>query len=68
MISIINNNSVKNGNADYWMRLGAILKENKELGISNDVYCNLSLPIDNKAFFTSMIQPTVRHFNLTDND
>lgn len=68
MISLINNNSVRNGNADYWARLGAVLKENRELGISNEIYADLALPINNGAFFRSMISDSVRYFNLTDND
>lgn len=66
MVSLINNNSVRNGNADYWARLGAILKENKEMGISNEIYADLALPVNNGAFFQRMIQPEVRHFNLLD--
>ena len=66
MISLINNDSVRNGNADYWARLGVILKENREMGISNDIYANLVLPIDNKAFFKSLIQPEVKYFNLVE--
>lgn len=66
MISLINNNSVRNGNADYWARLGAVLKENRELGISNDIYKDLALPANNGAFFRQMIEPEVRYFNLTD--
>ena len=65
MVSLINNNSVRNGNADYWARLGAILKENKENGISNEIYADLALPVNNGAFFRQMIEPEVRHFNLT---
>ena len=65
MVSLINNNSVRNGNADYWARLGAILKENKEMGISNDIYAELALPVNNGAFFRQMIQPESRYFNLT---
>ena len=68
MISIINNDSVRNGNADYWARLGAILKENKEMGISNDIYASLALPVNNGAFFRQMIQPKVKYFNLTEED
>lgn len=64
MVSLINNNSVRNGNADYWARLGAILKENKEMGISNDIYADLALPINNGAFFRQMIQPEVKYFNI----
>lgn len=64
MISLINNNNVRNGNADYWARLGAILKENKEMGISNDIYAELALPINNGAFFRQMIQPEVKYFNI----
>jgi hypothetical protein len=64
MVSLINNNSVRNGNADYWARLGAILKENKEMGISNDIYAELALPINNGAFFRQMIQPEVKYFNI----
>lgn len=66
MISIINNNSVRNGNEDYWARLGAILKENRELGISNEIYSDLALPINSGSFFRRMIAPVVKHFNLTD--
>lgn len=66
MVSIINNNSVRNGNEDYWARLGAILKENRELGISNEIYSDLALPINNGAFFRRMIAPVVKYFNLTD--
>ena len=65
MISLINNESVRNGNADYWARLGAVLKENRQLGISNDIYANLALPVNNGAFFKRMIQPEVKYFNLT---
>ena len=64
MVSLINNNSVRNGNADYWARLGAILKENREMGISNDIYAELALPINNGAFFRQMIQPEVKYFNI----
>lgn len=64
MVSLINNNSVRNGNADYWARLGAILKENREMGISNDIYADLALPINNGAFFRQMIQPEVKYFNI----
>ena len=66
MISLINNDTVCNGNADYWARLGSILKENRELGISNEIYKGLALPINNGSFFRSMIQPVVKHFNLTE--
>ena len=66
MVSLINNNSVKNGNADYWARLGAILKENKENGISNEIYADLALPMNNGAFFRQMIEPEKRYFNLND--
>ena len=66
MISLINNSSVRNGNADYWARLGAILKENRELGVSNEIYSDLALPVNNGAFFRQMIQPETRYFNLTD--
>ena len=59
MISLINNRTVSNGNEDYWARLGAILKENRDLGISNEVYSNLSLPIGNGAWLQSMIQPQI---------
>lgn len=65
MIPMINNNTVRDGNADYWARLGSILKENKELGISNDIYAGLALPINNGSFFRSMIQPVKKYFNLT---
>ena len=65
MISLINNSSVRNGNADYWARLGAILKENREMGISNDIYADLALPVNNGDFFRRMIQPVVRYFDLT---
>lgn len=68
MVSLINNNSVRNGNADYWARLGAILKENRELGISNAVYSDLVLPVNNGAFFRSMIEERVSYFNLTETD
>lgn len=68
MVSLINNATVRNGNADYWARLGAILKENKENGISNEIYADLALPVNNGAFFKRMIAPTERYFNLTDND
>lgn len=64
MVSLINNASVRNGNADYWARLGAILKENKEMGISNDIYADLALPVNNGAFFRQMIQPEVKYFNI----
>lgn len=64
MISLINNATVRNGNADYWARLGAILKENREMGISNDIYADLALPINNGAFFRQMIQPEVKYFNI----
>lgn len=64
MVSLINNNSVRNGNADYWARLGAILKENREMGISNDIYADLALPVNNGAFFRQMIQPEVKYFNI----
>lgn len=57
MISLINNHSVCNGNEDYWVRLGAILKENRDLGISNEIYSNLQLPCNNNAFFRQLIQP-----------
>lgn len=66
MVSLINNNSVRNGNADYWARLGAILKENKENGISNEIYADLALPMNNGAFFRQMIEPEKRYFNLND--
>ena len=66
MISLINNESVRNGNADYWARLGVILKENKEMGISNDIYASLALPVNNGAFFRRMIQPEVKYFNLVE--
>lgn len=66
MVSLINNNSVRNGNADYWARLGAILKENKENGISNEIYADLALPVNNGAFFRQMIEPEKRYFNLND--
>lgn len=66
MISFINNDSVRNGNADYWARLGAILKENRELGISNDIYSDLALPVNNGDFFRRMIQPEVKYFNLVE--
>ena len=36
--SLINNRTVQNGNEDYWTRLGAILKENQDLGMSNKEY------------------------------
>jgi len=65
MVSLINNSSVRNGNADYWARLGAILKENKDNGISNAIYADLALPINNGAFFRQMIQPEARYFDLT---
>jgi len=65
MVSLINNNSVRNGNADYWARLGAILKENKEMGIDNSIYAELALPVNNGAFFRQMIHPKVKYFNLT---
>ncbi len=64
MVSLINNASVRNGNADYWARLGAILKENREMGISNDIYADLALPVNNGAFFRQMIQPEVKYFNI----
>lgn len=66
MISLINNATVRNGNADYWARLGVILKENKEAGISNEIYADLALPVNNGAFFKRMIQPEVHYFNMTD--
>lgn len=66
MVSLINNATVRNGNADYWARLGAILKENREMGISNDIYADLALPVNNGAFFRQMIDPKVRYFNMTD--
>ena len=66
MVSLINNNSVRNGNADYWARLGAILKENKENGISNEIDADLALPVNNGAFFRQMIEPEKRYFNLND--
>ena len=59
MISLINNHSVCNGNEDYWTRLGAILRENQDLGISNEIYTNLQLPTSNNAFFKRLIQPKV---------
>lgn len=65
MISLINNDSVRNGNADYWARLGVILKENKEMGISNAIYADLALPVNNGAFFRQMIEPEVKYFNMT---
>jgi len=65
MISLINNNTVRNGNADYWARLGVILKENKEMGISNAIYADLALPVNNGAFFRQMIEPEVKYFNMT---
>ena len=55
--SLINNRNVQNGNEDYWTRLGAILKENQDLGISNEIYANLVLPINNGAWLESMLQP-----------
>ena len=64
MVSLINNTSVRNGNADYWARLGAILKENKEMGIDNSIYAELALPVNNGAFFRQMIQPEVKYFNI----
>lgn len=64
MVSLINNASVRNGNADYWARLGAILKENREMGISNDIYADLALPVNNGSFFRQMIQPEVKYFNI----
>ena len=66
MISLINNESVRNGNADYWARLGAVLKENRQLGISNAIYADLALPANNGAFFRQMIQPEVKYFNLVE--
>ena len=66
MISLINNNSVRNGNADYWARLGEILKENREMGISNEIYADLALPVNNGAFFRRMIQPEVKYFNIVE--
>lgn len=66
MVSLINNATVRNGNADYWARLGAILKENKENGISNEIYADLALPVNNGTFFKRMIQPEVHYFNMTD--
>lgn len=68
MFSIINNSTVSNGNADYWARLGSIMKENRELGISNEIYSDLTLPVSNGNFFRSLISPVVRHFVLTDDD
>lgn len=65
MISLINNATVRNGNADYWARLGVILKENREAGISNEIYADLALPVNNGAFFRQMIEPEVHYFNLT---
>ena len=59
MISLINNRSVASGNEDYWTRLGAILKENQDLGISNEIYANLQLPCSNNAFFKRLIEPKV---------
>lgn len=55
--SLINNRNVQNGNEDYWTRLGAILRENVDLGISNEIYANLVLPINNGAWLESMIKP-----------
>lgn len=68
MIPLINNATVRNGNADYWARLGAIMKYNHDDGISNEIYSELALPVNNGAFFRQMIQPVVRYFNLTKND
>lgn len=65
MISLINNATVRNGNADYWARLGVILKENKEAGISNEIYADLALPVNNGAFFKRMIEPEVKYFNMS---
>lgn len=65
MVSLINNATVRNGNADYWARLGAILKENKEAGISNEIYADLALPVNNGAFFKRMIEPEVKYFNMS---
>ena len=64
MISLINNATVRNGNADYWARLGAILKENREIGADNSIYADLALPVNNGAFFRQMIEPKKRYFNL----
>lgn len=65
MINLINNSSVRNGNEDYWTRLGAVLKENQDLGISNEIYANLVLPINNGAWLRSMIQPKPIYQRLT---
>ena len=65
MMSVINNASVRNGNADYWARLGAVMKENRELGVSNEIYANLVLPLCDCDYFRELIEPKPRYFYLT---
>ena len=37
----------------------------KDMGISNAIYADLALPVNNGAFFRKMIQPEVKYFNMT---
>lgn len=63
---MVNNASVRNGNADYWARLGAVMKENRELGISNEIYADLVFPLCGGEFFKALIEPRTKYFNLTE--
>lgn len=68
MMSVINNASVRNGNADYWARLGAVMKENRELGVSNEIYADLVLPVCDGGYLRDLIEPKPRYFNLTEKE